>query len=42
MKSRILQAIILLVVFILGVALFSSGGGSTAVETNSEYVPPSP
>lgn len=39
-RSRIIQAILLLVVFIVAVALFNSGDAPT--ESTSEYVPPSP
>lgn len=40
-RSRIIQALVLLVLFALAVALFSGGGGP-AIEDNSGYVPPAP
>lgn len=41
MKARILQLVIILVLFVLGVALFS-GGSSPEGGAGSEYVPPAP
>ncbi len=42
MKSRVLQAIILLIVFVIGVVLFNSGNNDTPTTDSSGYVPPSP
>ncbi len=42
MKSRILQAIILIIVFVTAIVLFNSGSSSAPVEDNSGYLPPSP
>ncbi len=41
MKSRIVQAIIILVVFAIGCAFFMSNN-SAPTEDSSGYVPPSP
>ncbi len=41
MKSRIVQAIILIIVFVGAIVLFSSNSG-TPIEDNSGYLPPSP
>jgi hypothetical protein len=43
MKSRILQALALIVLFVLGVVLFGGGSSSEGSSTSTEgYVPPSP
>ncbi len=42
MKSRIVQAILILIVFAVGVVLFNSGSNDTPATDSSGYVPPSP
>ena len=43
MKSRLIQGLILFIVFVLGVILFRSGSPSSAYSGTADYyVPPSP
>ncbi len=42
MKSRIIQGVLLLIVFAIGCALFVNRDNNGATEDNGGYVPPSP
>lgn len=41
-RSRILQLIALIVLFVIAVVLFSGGGSGEPTVDNTGYIPPSP
>ena len=42
MKSRILQAILLIILFVVGVVVFNSMKSTPTEVSNEGYIPPSP